>query len=221
MLPQVSDWKCRLFLVACCYVIWDFLGERSRRAVEIAERWVDGTVGADELEEARGSAQIAAELAEDRLDEAIDKYNRADSLAGREFAPDADYMAQLEDQRAQADRDRSATGVARAAVTERYDPLELLFATEFLDPQFAVTLVRDIFGNPFRPVVFAPEWRTDTAVALARTMYDAREFSAMPILADALQDAGCDNDDILGHCRDTKQVHVRGCWVVDLVLGKA
>jgi hypothetical protein len=49
-------------------------------------------------------------------------------------------------------------------------------------------------------------------------MYEARDFSAMPILADALQDAGCDNDDILSHCRDTKQVHVRGCWVVDLVL---
>jgi len=57
-------------------------------------------------------------------------------------------------------------------------------------------------------------------VSLARTMYEAREFGAMPILADALQDAGCDNDDILSHCRDANQVHVRGCWVVDLVLGK-
>jgi hypothetical protein len=78
----------------------------------------------------------------------------------------------------------------------------------------------DIFGNPFRPVEFSPEWRTDTAVALARQMYESREFSAMPILADALQDAGCDNDDILNHCRDTTLTHVRGCWVVDLVLGK-
>jgi len=51
-------------------------------------------------------------------------------------------------------------------------------------------------------------------------MYDSREFSAMPILADALQDAGCAEPAILDHCRDTKQVHVRGCWVVDLVLGK-
>src|SRR5205814_838558 len=67
---------------------------------------------------------------------------------------------------------------------------------------------------------FSPEWRTETAVALARTMYDSREFSAMPILADALQDAGCDNDAILSHCRDANQPHVRGCWVVDLVLGK-
>jgi hypothetical protein len=81
-------------------------------------------------------------------------------------------------------------------------------------------LLRDILGNPFRPVTFSPEWRTDTAVSLARQMYDSREFGAMPILADALQDAGCDADDILSHCRDTSATHVRGCWVVDLVLGK-
>ena len=83
------------------------------------------------------------------------------------------------------------------------------------------SLVRDIFGNPFRPVTYSPEWRTDTAITLARTIHESREFSAMPVLADALQDAGCDNDDILSHCRDTSQVHVRGCWVVDLVLGRS
>jgi hypothetical protein len=86
-------------------------------------------------------------------------------------------------------------------------------------------IIRDIFGNPFRPVAFSPEWRTDTAVSLARTMYESRDFSAMPILADALQDAGCDEEELLGHCRghgrDTSANHVRGCWVVDLVLGKA
>ena len=82
------------------------------------------------------------------------------------------------------------------------------------------SFLRDIFGNPFRKVKFKKTWRTDTAVTLARQMYEAREFSAMPILADALQDAGCDNEDVLNHCRDTNQVHVRGCWVVDLVLEK-
>jgi len=82
------------------------------------------------------------------------------------------------------------------------------------------SFLRDIFGNPFRKVKFKKTWRTDTAVTLARQMYEAREFSAMPILADALQDAGCDNDDILSHCRDANATHVRGCWVVDLVLGK-
>jgi hypothetical protein len=82
-------------------------------------------------------------------------------------------------------------------------------------------LLRDIFGNPFRPVVFDPAWGTDTAVSLAKHVYESRDFSAMPILADSLQDAGCENADVLTHCRDEKQPHVRGCWVVDLVLGKA
>jgi hypothetical protein len=81
------------------------------------------------------------------------------------------------------------------------------------------SLWRDVHSNPFRPVAFSPEWRTDTALTLARQMYEAREFGAMPILADALQDAGCDNEDILNHCR-SEAPHVRGCWVVDLVLGK-
>jgi hypothetical protein len=77
----------------------------------------------------------------------------------------------------------------------------------------------DIFGNPFRPVTFPPSWRTDIVLTLARQVYESRDFSAMPILADALQDAGCDNDDILNHCRGDGP-HMRGCWVVDLVLGK-
>ncbi|AMV28399.1 hypothetical protein VT84_28605 [Gemmata sp. SH-PL17] len=83
-----------------------------------------------------------------------------------------------------------------------------------------VSLIRDIFGNPFRPVIFSPSWRTSDAIALASQMYESRDFNAMPILADALQDAGCDNADILNHCRDTSLTHVRGCWVVDLVLDK-
>jgi hypothetical protein len=102
----------------------------------------------------------------------------------------------------------AATRLGRASVPNRFTARQC-------------DLVRDVFGNPFRPVAFLPEWRTDTAKALAQGMYESREFSAMPILADALQDAGCDNADILSHCRAEGQVHVRGCWVVDLVLGKA
>ncbi|VTS03035.1 Uncharacterized protein (Fragment) OS=uncultured bacterium PE=4 SV=1 [Gemmata massiliana] len=84
-----------------------------------------------------------------------------------------------------------------------------------------LALVLDLIGpNPFRPISFFPEWQTDTTTSLARGMYESRDFSAMPILADALQDAGCDNTDILNHCRETSLPHVRGCWVVDLVLGK-
>jgi hypothetical protein len=83
-------------------------------------------------------------------------------------------------------------------------------------------LLRDIFGNPFRPVALDPAWLAwnDGAVQkMAQVIYDARRFSALPILADALEDAGSDNADILAHCRGGGE-HVRGCWVVDLLLGK-
>ncbi len=79
-------------------------------------------------------------------------------------------------------------------------------------------LFHDIFCNPFRPIARRTEWQTNTAVAIARRMYESRDFSAIPILADALQDAGCDSGAILNHCRGDGP-HVRGCWVVDLVLG--
>jgi hypothetical protein len=108
-------------------------------------------------------------------------------------------------------------------------------------------LLRDIVGNPFRPVAFDPNWLTTTIVAIARGIYESRDFSPMPLLADALQDAGCENEDILNHCRSARNFspmpvslkakiqganedylngsrfagpHVRGCWVVDLILGK-
>ncbi|MCE9568114.1 MAG: hypothetical protein K8U57_39430 [Planctomycetes bacterium] len=70
-------------------------------------------------------------------------------------------------------------------------------------------------------IVIDPTWRTSTVTQIAQGIDDTHDFSVMPILGDALQEAGCDNYDILNHCRDEKQVHVRGCWVVDLVLGKS
>ena len=91
----------------------------------------------------------------------------------------------------------------------------------YVNPRRAIASgLRELLGNPFRPIRFDPEWRTSTAVSIAHSMYASRDFSAMPILADALQDAGCDNEDILNHCRGHGP-HVRGCWVVDLVLGKS
>lgn len=80
-------------------------------------------------------------------------------------------------------------------------------------------LVREVLGNVIRPAAFDPAWRTTEAVALARQMYQTQRFAAMPILADALQEAGCDSAAILNHCRDANRVHVRGCWVLDAVLG--
>ncbi|HJZ55855.1 MAG TPA: hypothetical protein VKE74_12880 [Gemmataceae bacterium] len=76
-------------------------------------------------------------------------------------------------------------------------------------------------STPFSdPEVFNPSWRTSTALALAGGIYADRAFDRLQILADALEDAGCENADILSHCRDPKLTHVRGCWAVDLVLAK-
>jgi hypothetical protein len=83
-----------------------------------------------------------------------------------------------------------------------------------------LVILRDIFGNPFRPVDFNKKWRTSDVMLLAKGIYDERAFDRMPILADALQDAGCDSDDLLNHLRDPHATHVRGCWALDLVLGK-
>jgi hypothetical protein len=80
-------------------------------------------------------------------------------------------------------------------------------------------LLREVFGNPFRPVAPEPSWLTSDVLALARGIYEEKAFDRMPILADALQDAGCANEDVLNHCR-SEQTHVRGCWVLDLLLGK-
>jgi hypothetical protein len=81
-------------------------------------------------------------------------------------------------------------------------------------------LVRDIFGNPFRPVTLDPSWRTATVTSLGQAIYDQHAFDRMPILADALEDAGCTNQDILAHCRHPGE-HCRGCWAVDVILGRS
>jgi hypothetical protein len=83
-----------------------------------------------------------------------------------------------------------------------------------------IKLLRDIFGNPFRPVAFDPAWLTADTLGIAARMYERRDFSAMHILADALEEAGCTNPDLLLHAREPG-VHIRGCWVVDGVLGKS
>lgn len=85
--------------------------------------------------------------------------------------------------------------------------------------QATAAFVRDIIGNPFRPGPFYAGWRTASVVAIARQVYESQDFTTMPILADALLDAGCDYSDLLAHCREPSP-HVRGCWALDLVLGK-
>ena len=125
----------------------------------------------------------------------------------------------------------AAVGAATAALYVATASFERLFeclywqqaelAFEDPDAELATqaAIFKNVFGNLFRPVAFDPVWRTEHTVGLAARMYENRDFAAMPILADALEEAGCDNADILAHCREPG-THVRGCCVVDLLLGK-
>lgn len=79
-------------------------------------------------------------------------------------------------------------------------------------------LIRDLFPHQDGP--FDPSWRTAAILDMARHIDSMRNDSALPVLADALEETGCDNNDLLAHCRDPQSKHVRGCWAVDLVLGK-
>jgi hypothetical protein len=206
--PRVAadERRLRLFGVACCRQVPDWAGDgRVVRGLAAGEEFADGALSKKDLEKRYAAIhgrynRILASPAvrNSKVGSAEASFLLACMYA---LAPSDPRMA-----RHAADRLTNAPEYPRA-----HPP-----ARRRLFPR----LLRDIFGDPFRPAPFPPRWRTDTAVSLARQMYETREFSAMPILADALQDAGCDSDAVLTHCREPG-VHVRGCWVVDLVLGKA
>lgn len=213
---QATDRKLRLFQVACCRRIWDLLPKKIfRDAVLIAEKYADGEVSNKERQEAR--TRIAGYRPNG------DQAKKVRDLAARSAGYAAYYA--IEKRVAKNLRLIRASGVSavlahaarKAAKPHERDPWTKVHNAE---ERITAHLIRCIFGNPFRPATIDPTWKTDTVLSLAKHMYESREFSAMPILADALQDAGCDNEDILKHCRDGKQKHVRGCWVVDLILGK-
>jgi hypothetical protein len=86
-------------------------------------------------------------------------------------------------------------------------------------PAAQAGLLRCIFGIPFHPITVSPDWLTATVVSLAQAIYQEKDFARLPLLADALEEAGCTNADILNHCRQPSE-HVRGCLVVDLLLTK-
>jgi hypothetical protein len=200
--------KQRLFVVACCRRIWSLLSdERSRQSVEVAERYADGMASAAELQSAYDAAAI------------VESENRS-TLGGRRrnAAMPAAEVSRIE---------FSFNILMGAMDIAALVPADVAGSSDEIDPGTweseriaQAWLLRDIFGNPFRPVSFDPSWRTSTVTILAQTMYDSRDFSAIPILADALEDAGCANEEILTHCRDPEHVHTRGCWVTDGCLGK-
>jgi hypothetical protein len=193
--------KERLFACACCRRFWGHLrDERSRAAIEAAEQLADGLID----KKARGAALLEATRAA----------RAAHAAGGTKFG----IVHLLEDAiRCLLSRHRDDVfGVAANRLLGQ--PARLRLGTAGREELEQANLLRDVFGNPFRPVAFSAGWRTETVVGLARQMYDSRDFSALPILADALEDAGCENDEVLSHCR-SGGAHVRGCWVVDLALG--
>jgi len=96
------------------------------------------------------------------------------------------------------------------------------FNEDVAERKIQAQLVADIFGNPFRCLTVAPDWTArlgDVVLRLARVIYADRDFALLPILADALEEAGCTEASIVDHCRGPEP-HARGCWVVDLILSK-
>lgn len=175
-----------------------FLLTFSEALLPLVEKYADGLI-------ATGQIAHAARIAEEEVFERSVVHARSEADRG-------DFAA-----------DRAAVGAATppdgwiAAINAMKDAERTGQRSEIGPAQVAI--LRDIFGNPFRPVAFDPSWRTSSAVGIAQSMYESRDFAAMPILADALEDAGCDSPDVLAHCRGDGP-HVRGCWVIDHVLGK-
>lgn len=210
---KVSDRKLRLFAVACCKTAWLLLGEDSRKAVEIAENFADGLATGKELQAVR-KLFLATES-----DQVVDIWH------GRRYRHDfGGHVA-----------DENASWAARSALRESADlvawhAIKAEKGSDFTDVEFSATLyaemkarrrlLHDVVGPlPFQSGCVDPHLATDTLIAAAETIYQERRFADMPSLADALEEAGCIDTTILAHCRQ-QQEHVRGCWVVDLILGR-
>jgi hypothetical protein len=191
--PSASARKTRLLGCACVRWAWEWgLNEPLPEAVHVAEVFADGQATDEDLR--RVAREMGVRWREH--DEPYRPYPRTCELTEALASPGE--FAWLGD----------INGFAN----------DLYVAQE---PEWLriVEFGRDIFGNPFHCVTFSPEWRTDTVIALAQQMYESRDFLGMPILADALQDARCEDEQILRHCRE-EGTHVRGCWVIDLILGR-
>jgi hypothetical protein len=190
---KASPRKLRLFACACCHRIRPFLtDQRSRNAVVVAELYAEGKASDEELALAR--------------DEALQPVKNGSIGTSTHLAARAAFYATRAPVRLAA---RNAAGMTVGLVPA-------------FGGQEQATLLRCIFGYVFVrrsiPVAWLA-WNDGINSKLAQTIYERRAFRRLPILADALKEAGCDNADILNHCRQPGP-HVRGCWVVDLLLGK-
>jgi hypothetical protein len=202
LLGKASDRKLRLFAVACCWLSWGFIADdRNRRAVELAECLADGAAAGRDLRRVRASTRDGTAWCT-----IMGSASEAALHAARSGAGDAARSAARDKAWAGREARDSAWRLTRAAAR----------LTQ-------AGVLRCIFGNPFRPSPPPPPtvlvWGDATVPKLAQGIYDERAFDRLPILADALEEAGCTNADILGHLRGPGP-HYRGCWAVDLLLGK-
>lgn len=203
----------RLFGCASCRRVWESIPSGHRAAVEVAEQFADGLVGEAKLERHQQAARVAK----------AGRFDRGDVRAAVEACACVTDKQPASATRAWWDAvsiKRWKRAEERGTNPRLPDFGEVMKQAREEELSHQLVIFRDIFANPFRLVTLDPDWRTTTAVQIAQGMYDSRDFAAMPILADALQEAGCENADILDHCRGAGP-HVRGCWVVDLVLGKS
>jgi hypothetical protein len=187
-----KDRKLRLFAVACCRSIWHLIThEEARTVVETAERYADRP--SKELNLWSGPGNLLPD-------------QWPDTPATRAAWETAYANARVSARRARAfavDAVRASGGIAE----------------RMAEWQRQCALIRCIFGDPFARKNIDRTWVTPTTKKMAELAYEERRFDDLPILADALEDAGCDNADILNHCRQPGE-HVRGCWVVDLLTGR-
>jgi hypothetical protein len=205
---KIGRRKLRLFVCACLRQVWDLFSDpRERDAIVVCERVAEGQATASELEAARRASFTHA------LDQS--PFGTHTGLAinygtGKTLTEEAITRCIVQARGARC-VGPEITGTGFPVNSAEWQTAARVQAD----------LLREIFGNPFRPLEFDPGWQTSTVMQLATGIYNDRRFDTMPILADALQDAGCDNTDILNHLRDSEAMHVRGCWALDLVLGKS
>lgn len=197
---SADDRRSRLYAVACCRRKWKyFTDERIQRAVETAESFAEGEGTLGDLDYA--SQQVSSAFYEWRS-----KHGSQGQLTRISFACLGLVRSRVDLWQLTTNTSGIPNNSARARALDGIQQSKLL---------------REIYGNPFRSVAFNSEWRTSDVMLLATGTYGERAFDRMPILADALQDAGCDSDSLLNHLRDSSATHVRGCWALDLVLGKS
>jgi len=231
---HASDRQVQLAAVACCRRIWHLLDDgRSRAAVEAAERFADGKVTVDQLFDARDAAREALDLGYRNLAPGIRKHvHTAHLRAAWDTAAlcvsaasrEAEGRAEVNSRDLALIAHWASTAVAHAAFLARRKQVRNRAWNEIVRRETVAQaiLLRDVFGNPFRPAVVDPVWSVwndGTVVKMARVIYDEEQFEDVPLLADALEEAGCIDEEILSHCHGPGP-HVRGCWVVDLLLRK-